>query len=299
MEIAIMLEGQMGLNWPRWKRIAKAVEDLGFVGLYRSDHFTNPNPPNEDSLEMWTSFAWLADNTERIEFGPLVSPVSFRDPVMNARQAKDVDDLSGGRFILGVGAGWQEREHHIFGYELLDKKARFDRFEEGLQVINLLLRNRKPVSFAGEYYELHDAELLPYPQRLTPILVGGNGPNRTLPLAARFADEWNGVFLTPDKYRELNSHLDDLVKSEGRKQEEVKRSLMTGLVFGQDEDELKSKTGERSIDDIRQGNKVVGIGSQVVDRLGEYEAAGVQRIMLQWLELDNINGLEALAKAVL
>jgi F420-dependent oxidoreductase-like protein len=294
-----MLEGQMGLNWPRWKRIAKAVEDLGFVGLYRSDHFTNPNPPNEDSLEMWTSFAWLADNTERIEFGPLVSPVSFRDPVMNARQAKDVDDLSGGRFILGVGAGWQEREHHIFGYELLDKKARFDRFEEGLQVINLLLRNRKPVSFAGEYYELHDAELLPYPQRLTPILVGGNGPNRTLPLAARFADEWNGVFLTPDKYRELNSHLDDLVKSEGRKQEEVKRSLMTGLVFGQDEDELKSKTGERSIDDIRQGNKVVGIGSQVVDRLGEYEAAGVQRIMLQWLELDNINGLEALAKAVL
>src|SRR5512146_2018438 len=110
MEIAIMIEGQNGLNWSRWQRIAAAVEDLGFAGLYRSDHFTNPSPPDIDSLELWVSLTWLASHTRRIEFGPLVSPFSFRHPVFTARMGSMVDDLSQGRLTLGVGAGWQERE---------------------------------------------------------------------------------------------------------------------------------------------------------------------------------------------
>ncbi|MCB0081201.1 MAG: LLM class flavin-dependent oxidoreductase, partial [Caldilineaceae bacterium] len=134
MDIAIMLEGQHGLNWPRWQRIVRAVEDLGFAGLYRSDHFTNPSPPDLDSLELWISLAWLASHTSRIEFGSMVSPVSFRHPVWTARMAKDVDNLSGGRLILGVGAGWQEREHANFGFDLLEVPERFARFEEGLEV---------------------------------------------------------------------------------------------------------------------------------------------------------------------
>src|SRR3954463_2031621 len=110
-EIGIMVEGQNGMNWSRWKRIARAVEDAGFVGLFRSDHYTNPDPPDLDSLELWVSLTWLAANTKRIVFGPVVSPVSFRHPTMTARMAAAVDDLSGGRLILGLGAGWQEREH--------------------------------------------------------------------------------------------------------------------------------------------------------------------------------------------
>ncbi len=117
-EIAIMVEGQMGLNWARWQRIVRAVEDLGFVGLYRSDHFTNPEPPDYDSLELWVSLVWLASHTTRIEFGPLVTPVSFRHPAMTARMASAVDDLSGGRLVLGVGAGWQVREHRDHSYDL-------------------------------------------------------------------------------------------------------------------------------------------------------------------------------------
>src|SRR5690554_2892070 len=105
MEVAIMIEGQMGLNWPRWQRMARAVEDLGFAGLFRSDHYTNPNPPDQDSLELWVSLTWLADNTERLEFGPMVTPFSFREPTMTARMAAAVDDLSNGRLILGMGAG--------------------------------------------------------------------------------------------------------------------------------------------------------------------------------------------------
>jgi alkanesulfonate monooxygenase SsuD/methylene tetrahydromethanopterin reductase-like flavin-dependent oxidoreductase (luciferase family) len=87
IEIAIMIEGQNGLNWPRWQRIATAVEESGFVGLYRSDHYTNANPPDQDSLELWTSLTWLASHTHRIKFGPLVTPVSFRHPTMTARMA--------------------------------------------------------------------------------------------------------------------------------------------------------------------------------------------------------------------
>ena len=109
LEVAIMIEGQNGLNWDRWRRIAGAVEQLGFVGLYRSDHFTNSRPPDTDSLELWVSLTWLAANSKRLEFGPLVSPVSFRHPAMTARMASAVDDLSGGRLNLGLGAGWQAR----------------------------------------------------------------------------------------------------------------------------------------------------------------------------------------------
>lgn len=193
LDVAIMIEGQNGLNWPRWQRMVAAVEDLGFAGLYRSDHFTNANPPDKDSLELWVSLTWLATRTQRIEFGPLVSPVSFRHPTLTARMASAVDDLSGGRMALGLGAGWQEREHRNYGWDLLDIPDRFDRFEEGLEVVTRLLKSDEPVDFSGRYFRLNEAILLPRPRRSggPPIIVGGNGPRRTLPLAARYAEEWN------------------------------------------------------------------------------------------------------------
>src|SRR5512137_2158234 len=136
IEVAIMIEGQNGLNWKHWQRIAQVVEACGYKGLYRSDHYTNSNPPDLDSLECWTSLTWLASHTQRIEFGPLVSPVSFRHPTQLARMATAVDDLSGGRLILGIGAGWQEREHTNYGWDLLPIKERLDRLDEGLLVIS-------------------------------------------------------------------------------------------------------------------------------------------------------------------
>jgi F420-dependent oxidoreductase-like protein len=302
MDIAIMLEGQEGLNWPRFRRIARAVEDLGFAGLYRSDHFTNNEPPDKDSLELWVSLTWLAGHTNRIEFGPMVSPVSFRHPVFTARMGKDVDDLSGGRLTLGVGAGWNAREHAMFGYDLLDTPARFARFEEGLEVITRLLRSADPVTFEGDYYRLKDAVLLPRPQRPSgpPVLIGGNGETRTLPLVARFANEWNGVFLPPARYAELSGKLDNLLRTEGRQPQEVRRSLMTGLIFGRTQAEVEQKlAGRATIEQARARGMVVGVGEEVAEQLGTLAAAGVQRVMLQWLDLDDIAGLEALAQAVL
>jgi F420-dependent oxidoreductase-like protein len=303
LEVAIMIEGQNGLNWARWQRIARLVEELGFVGLFRSDHFTNSNPPDLDSLELWTSLTWLADHTSRIEFGPMVTPFSFRHPVHTARMASAVDDLSGGRLILGMGGGWQEREHHLFGFDLLDMKPRFDRFEEGMEVVTRLLQSDEPVTFKGKYYQLRGARLLPRPQRPggPRILVGGNGGKRTLSYVVRYASEWNCNFITVQQFSEVNGRLTELLLRAGRNPGSVRRSLMTGCVFGKDDTALKEKIAarKRTFEELQQRGIVVGNASQVREQLHEMEQAGLQRVLLQWLDLDDLAGLEALAKAVL
>ncbi len=303
LELAIMIEGQNGLNWPRWQRIARAVEDLGFAGLYRSDHYTNASPPDLDSLELWVSLTWLASHTRRIQFGPLVSPVSFRQPTMTARMASAVDDLSGGRLILGLGAGWQAREHTHYGWDLLDVPRRFARFEEGLRIVTHLLTDDQPLNFDGAFYRLKEARLLPRPQRPggPPILIGGNGLRRTLPLVVRYASEWNAVYIPAAKFAGLNRRLDALLAAGGRQPDAVRRSLMTGCYFGRDEAEVKRKTEVRgrSAAEMRAQGILVGPPSEIVDQLGELAAAGVQRVMLQWLDLDDLDGLEAMARTIL
>lgn len=303
IEVAIMIEGQNGLNWPRWRNIAGAVEPLGFAGLYRSDHYTNASPPDLDSLELWVSLTWLASHTRRIEFGPLVTPMSFRHPTMTARVATAVDDLSGGRLTLGLGAGWQEREHDHFGRDLLDAPRRFARFEEGLEVITRLLNSDSPVDFGGEFYRLKEAILLPRPQRRggPPILIGGNGLRRTLPLAAKYASEWNAVYVPPDKFARLSGQLDEMLAANGRQPSSVQRSLMTGCYFGRDEaDVLRKLKGDAARRErLQKMGVIMGGANEIVERLGKYAEAGVQRIMLQWLELDDLEGLEAMARGVL
>ena len=300
-EVAIMVEGQEGIGWDRWRRLARAVEDLGYAGLYRSDHFPNDRTgPHRDALELWVSLTWLADNTERIEFGPLVSPVSFRHLVITAWQASAVDRLAGGRLRLGVGAGWMEREHDAFGFDLLDTDRRFTRFEEGLEVVTRLLRNEEPVSFDGEFYRLDDALLMPRSPRPggIPIVIGGNGPRRTLPLAARYADEWNGVLLTADEFSDLNTRLDGLLREAGRPSEEVRRTLMTRAVFGRTQADVDRKPDGIPREDL-DAAVIAGTADEFVDRLGWLSEAGVQRVMLQWLEVEDLDGLEAMSENVL
>ncbi len=303
LEIAIMIEGQNGLTWPRWQAMARKVEETGFIGLYRSDHFTNAVPPDKDSLELWTSLTWLAGNTSRIEFGPMVTPFSFRHPAMTARMAVAVDDLSGGRLTLGMGGAWQEREHTMFGFDLLEPSKRFARFEEGLECVTRLLRSDGPVDFEGEFYQLRGAQVLPRAQRVggPRVLVGGNGFKRTLPLAARYADEWNANFILPEEYGRGNIRLDELLAERGRPREAVRRSIMTGCVFAHDEAGLESKLAARGTtrEALRERGLIVATSKEIRDQLEPFAAAGAQRIMLQWLELDDLEGIEALAEAVL
>ena len=301
LEVAIMIEGQDGLDWERWRRLVRTVEDLGYAGLFRSDHFTNPTGPILDALELWASLTWLADNTDRIEFGPLVSPVSFRHPVITAWTASAVDSLAGGRLRLGVGAGWQEREHEAHGFELHEIDRRFARFEEGLEVITRLLRSDEPVSFDGEFYQLRDAMLMPRSPRPggPPIIIGGNGPRRTLPLAARYADEWNAVVVTPERFAELDTRLNELLQEVGRPPEQVRRTLMTRVVFGRTTADVEGKLAGESADELRAGGNIIGTASEATEQLGRLDEAGVERVMLQWLETDDIDGLDAMAQTVL
>lgn len=306
IEIAIMIEGQNGLNWKRWQRIAAAVEANGYKGLYRSDHYTNSNPPDRDSLECWTSLTWLATHTKRIEFGPLVTPVSFRHPTHTARMAAAVDDLSGGRLTLGIGAGWQEREHHNYGWDLLSKKDRFNRLEEGLEVITRLLKSDNPFDFEGSYYHIHDGILLPRPARPggPHILVGGIGIKRTLPLVAKYAQEWNGLFISPSEIIRLNAKLDEYLQIQGRKPQDVRRSLMTGCIFGESHEDVEKKVrlrthGQRTKAELRQRGMVIGTAKEILEQCLELEKAGIQRLMLQWLDLDDISGLEGMANGIL
>lgn len=300
MEINLMIEGQAGVYWPEWRRLGKAADDWGFDGLYRSDHFAWGIPPTEAALELWVSLTWLASHTTRINFGSMVSPAAFRHPAMTAWSALQVDDLSGGRLRLGLGAGWNEEEHRKFGMPLLELGPRFDRFEEYLQVVKLLFGNDEPVSFAGDYYTLDNAMLTPRPQRPggPPITVGGNGRQKTMPLAARYADEWNCVWLTTEQWKERTAYLDDLVEAEGRAPSDVRRTLMTGIFFGRDDAELKTVLArdKRTAQELEDAGAIVGTPSRVRERLAELEELGLFGVMLQWLDVQDFDRLEQLAK---
>lgn len=313
--ISIMIEGQMGLTWPRWKALAAEVEALGFAGLFRSDHFTNPAPPDQPSLEALTSLTYLADRTKQIHFGPLVAPVSFRDAVMLARQAAAIDDLSGGRLILGLGAGWQDREHDMYGYTLGDTETRFARLAEALELTTRLFQSDTPVTFEGRFYRLREAQLLPRPLRRAgpTVLIGGNGPRRTLPLVARYAQVWNAIGLTPQEFTERSALLDTLLLEQGRHPAAVRRTMMTSQIVAPDQAALDQALRRRAPPDkanlpfdellaFHQGRgwyRLIGTPEQIGEQLRDCAAAGISELMLQWFDLDDLEGLRAFARMIL
>ncbi len=313
MKLSIQIEGAQGLTWPIWKELVRQVEELGFAGLYCCDHFANPAPPDHDSLEVMTAMAYAASHTTRVELGLLVAPVSWRDPVMLARQGMAIDDLSGGRFVLGVGAGWNEREHAMFGYPLGDRPTRVARFTEALEVLTRLIRADTPQTFVGTFYQLHEAMLRPRPRRHTPVMIGGSGPKRTLPLVAKYGDSWNAAGMTPNEVRERNAALDALIVQAGRQPGEVRRTMMKAIFCGRSEEEYEGRLrGPRSQPDtatmpqaellerLRTRSKaIVGTPDEVVAQLKTYEAAGTQEIMAQFLVVDDFAGIRVLGEEVL
>jgi F420-dependent oxidoreductase-like protein len=298
-QIGIMIEGQDGLNWERWSRILETGEASGYQCVFRSDHFTNASGEDKDSLELWVSLTYAAIQTKRIEFGSLVAPTTFRHPSMTARMAVQVDNLSGGRLVLGLGAGWQEREHRKFGIPFYDFPTRFEMLNDALEITTRLLDSDTHVTYQGKHFSLEDAVLLPRPKRRTPILIGGNGPTRTLPQVAQYAQEWNAVFIDRNTYRERASELDRLLAERGRTPGDVKRSLMTRVIYGRDEGELQRLLNGGDAAQMRERGLIVGTKEQVIDEIGQWVEAGIERFMLQWLELDDLDRMEAMAKDVL
>jgi alkanesulfonate monooxygenase SsuD/methylene tetrahydromethanopterin reductase-like flavin-dependent oxidoreductase (luciferase family) len=317
IELSVAIEGLCGLTWRSWQRLVQAVEPWGFAGLYSTDHFTLPGTSGLASLELIVALTYLADHTQRIHFGPMVAPFSFRDPVMLTRQAAALDDLSDGRMILGVGAGWMEYEHQMFGYALGDIGTRMARFAEALEVSTRLLQSDEPISYEGRFYQLREAILHPRPQRPggPPILVGGKGPRRTLPLVARYASIWNATRLTPDEFRATSAKLDDLVRAAGRESRAIKRTLMIPIFCGRDRAELERRVQrfrqlfpdradmplDALLDNMRAffTNMIVGTPEEVTDRIQAYADAGVDELIVQWIAVEDLEGLQVLAEQVL
>jgi len=310
MDIGLMVEGQNGLTWERWIHILRLAERLGFPTIFRSDHYFIG--PQQDSLEAYLSFAVAARETSRIRFGPLVSPVTFRSPVDTGRMAAQIDQLSAGRFVMGLGAGWNEAEHRAYGIPFPPLKERFDRLEEAIEMIRALWAPG-PASFAGAHYRLDGADCQPKPAPgRPPILIGGSGEKRTLRLVARHAAEWNAVNLSPEAYAAKAQVLEQHCEAEGRDPATIRRSMMAFAVAGPDEHALDratermmsmwgapSGTSPAAYREVLRGRGMIVGGRQaVLDALGSYAALGLQEVQFQHFNFDDDTVPEFLAAEV-
>lgn len=314
MDLGVMIEGQEGLTWDRWRRIMRATEDLGFESLWRSDHFFSLSGPRDrPALETFLSFVLVATETSRIRFGPLVSSATFRHPALVARMAAQVDVLSGGRFILGMGAGWNVPEHEAFGLPFPAVRERMDRLEESIRVVRALW-GPNPANVHGRYYSLKDAMCEPKPaQQPMPLLVGGSGERRTLKIVAQYADEWNGVGLTLDGYRAKRGVLEQHCASVGRDPRAIRHSQMAGFIIGRTEAEQRAHLGRiaealpalgrndpaEAIRGMRNRGWLVGTPGEVVEEIGRRQEAGQTRLMLQHHAQEDFATLELIARDIL
>ncbi len=310
MDIGLMVEGQNGLTWERWIHIVRLAERLGFPSLFRSDHYFIGR--QQDSLDAYLSFVVAARESSRIRFGPLVTPVTFRSPVQVARMAAQVDLLSEGRFVMGLGAGWNEPEHIAYGIPFPGVKERFDRLEEAINVIRALWVPGA-ATYAGHYYGLQGAEMLPKPAPgRPPILIGGGGEKRTLRLVARYASEWNSVNLAPEAYAHKVEVLAGHCEAEGRDPAGIRRSMMAFALVAPNPEGLDRAT-ERVMGmfgarpgmtpaDFRAAAKargqIVGSTDEVVETLGRLAKLGLQEVQFQHFNFDDDSVPEYLAAEI-
>ena len=280
-----MIEGQEGVTWEQWCALADACEEHGIETLFRSDHYiSQADEDGNVAHDAWTTIAALAARTTTLRFGTLVSPATFRLPALLANAAATADHVSGGRIELGLGAGWMEREHRAFGFPFPETPVRLAMFAEQLEIVHRLWTEAH-VDFHGEHYTLENAPGLPKPvqQPHPPIIVGGSGTRGTAEPAARFADEYNAPFVTPDEAAAIRARVPSL-----------RFSVMTGCIIGATRADALERAQllygrvQRDVDFdtwlARYSERaVVGSVDEVAARLREYEPAGCERVMLQHL----------------
>lgn len=289
-----MVEGQEDVTWAEWLALARACDEAGLDGLFRSDHYLSvQGHPERGSLDAWATLAALAQATTRIRLGTLVSPTTFRHPSVLAKMVVTVDHISGGRVELGIGAGWHEPEHTAYGFAFPAQGERLEVLEEQIEIVCRSWRSGS-LDFAGRHYRTEGLQALPKPvQQPRPnVIVGGHGGRRSAAIAARWADEYNTVFATPDECRSVRAVAAAAWEAAGRDPATLVFSLMTGGLVGADEADVRARArrvmahqGESGSEDAwlagNGGLGVWGTVEQAAARLRELEAAGVQRVMLQ------------------
>lgn len=314
MRLALMSEPQQGLSYDQLLALVRQAEAVGFEAFFRSDHYGSfPGGPDNPTTDAWTTLAGLARDTSRIRFGTLVSPVTFRHPGAFAKAVTTVDEMSGGRVEVGVGGGWNDEEHAQLGIPFAGLRERFDMLEEELEILHGLWREPDGWSFEGRHWQVRDARLRPKPVQRPhpPIIVGGKAKPRSLTLAARWADEYNIQGFPPAEIPAIAAALREACAAEGREPATVVLSSMVGIVMGRDESEFRARVdamrpvfgySARQMDEFlarRSATYLAGTPDRVAERLREYEAAGLQRVMLQqWLPTD-LDHVALMAEALL
>lgn len=300
MRIALMVEGQEGVTWDQWRALAAACDRGGLDALFRSDHYNGLlGDETRDATDAWAVLSALAAVTERVRLGTLVSPVTFRHPSVLAKMVATVDHVSGGRVELGLGAGWNQREHEAYGFAFPALDVRLSMLEEQAEIVRRSWTD-EVVDFAGTHYRLAGVRAVPRPvQTPPPLIVGGSAGRRSAAIAAGFADEYNTLGADDDELVARFARLDAVCEAAGRDPATLRRSLMTGCVVGTDRDEVRrraaavlARIGRDGDPDAflaeHAGRWIVGSVEAVRDRLGRLGELGVDRVMLQHLAHDDV-----------
>ncbi|MGH2785539.1 MAG: TIGR03560 family F420-dependent LLM class oxidoreductase [Actinomycetota bacterium] len=307
MRVCLMVEGQEGVSWDQWISLALASEEAGLDALFRSDHYLSFTHPRERVvLDAWTTLAGLAAATRTIKLGTLVSPATFRHPSMLAKSVITADHISGGRVELGLGAGWNEAEHRAYGFPFPSTKVRMEIFAEQAEIIHRSW-NDDVFDFKGKHYTIEGLTAVPKPahEPHPNLIVGGQAGAKSLAVAARWADEYNTIFASPEECARRRGLV--VAAWEAAHREPPVFSLMTGCVVGDDRADLLRRATrlmerQRSGDDAEAWlgalpNTVVsGTIDQAVEQLRAYAAAGVDRVMMQMQDHDDVEMVHVLGR---
>jgi F420-dependent oxidoreductase-like protein len=306
MQLRIFTEPQQGADYGRLLAVARAAEELGFDAFFRSDHYLKIGPGSglPGPTDSWVTLAGLARETERIRLGTLVSAATFRYPGPLAIAVAQVDEMSAGRIELGLGTGWFDTEHSAYGIPFPGLAERFGRLEEQLEIVTGLWETPvgKPYSFGGSYYTLTESPALPKPVQRPrpPILIGGHGPRRTPRLAARFADEYNVVFVSPEETGAAFGRVRDACAAAGRDPASLVYSAGQTVCCGRTAAEVARRAAAIGEDPAElAATGLAGSPAQVVDKLGRFAAIGASRMYLQVLDLHDLGHLELIAAEVM
>ena len=306
MELRIFTEPQQGASYDQLLAVAQTAEECGYDAFFRSDHFLRMGDGSGEPgpTEAWVTLGALARETSRIRLGTLMTSATFRLPGVLAITVAQVDAMSGGRVELGIGAGWFEEEHRAYGIPFPPTKERFERLEEQLEIVTELwtCERGKTFSFKGSHYELEDSPALPKPVQRPrpPVILGGHGQRTTPRLAAAYADELNVPFASVDDCRRLSALADAACEQAGRDPATLKRSAALVLCCGADEIEVERRAANigRQPAELRE-HGAAGTPSEVLDTIALYAGAGIERVYLQVLDLDDLDHLRLVAAEVM
>ena len=297
---------QVNCYLTEWRDIAasiNAMENGNWDSVWFADHFLPPNRPHledKSAFEGYTLIAVAAGMTKKLRLGHLVLGNPYRSPGLLAKMATTLDHASEGRFTLALGAGWFKREHEAYGWEFKSMKERQDRFQEACELIRFLFTSQEPVTYNGKYYQLDRAPMSPgcYQKPHTPIMVGGTGERRTLRTLAMYGDimnmdGWAGQGMSMEIFQHKVSALEKHCADVGRDPAEIQKTLLMPLLITDDKEQI-----ERFQRGLGKGS-MAGPANEVIDRIGEFERAGVSEIMFGGVQTGDIAAYERIEKEII